>query len=138
MRPTPENLSRAKSFLLERWKERWRERKGVADSPTEPENLSDACKFAALFARELFGGTIQANYNHCWVELRDGTVIDLTDGVDADLYDCTPEEFIEADPDFMDDVVDGDRVPNEEFWDSLESCLPRVKKWVADFRRTHT
>src|ERR1035437_5037854 len=69
------NLQRAKRFALARWQERAR----LHDQGKEvPPDLAGACKFCALFAQELFGGELKANWFHVWVSL-DGNVLDLTD-----------------------------------------------------------
>lgn len=58
--PTDENLALVRGFLLEVWKERHREL-GLA-SPA-PDDLSDSCKFSALFGAVVFGAEIGGDYD---------------------------------------------------------------------------
>lgn len=116
LEPTPENLERAKEFVLKKWRERAAER-----GYPEPEDLSSSCKFSSLFAQAIFGGQIQGHYEHQYVVLN-GEVIDLNK--DA------------ADVKAMDDPHDHDEswFGNDEHIDSMESCKPRVMDWVREFR----
>lgn len=134
MTPTPELVAQAKAFALAKWKERWEKEEKRYGDP-EPINLSNACRFCALFARELFGGRIRANYYHCWVRLDDGTVLDLTDGVDAERFGVSPKRLVTASRDFM---FDAPGIPNKEFWDNMRTCLPRVRQWSEEFRNRQT
>lgn len=130
------SIQQAKDFLFDKWRERAIER-----GRTEPTDLSSACKFGALFAKELFGGEIKANDFHTWVELN-GQVIDLTQDSQEVQHMLRgevppsqlayarqwgleiPEEGIYTeDEDFMED---------EDFIDSLKSCMPRVYSWVNE------
>ena len=109
---TPENIALAKEFLLEKWKERGVER-GF------PKNdLVGACKFGSLFAQEIFGGELKGNWHHQFVKLGD-QIIDLTDAIGVNVDD----------PHRHDDDFWG----NTEHKDSMESCRPRVEKWVQEF-----
>jgi hypothetical protein len=64
----------------------------------------------------VFGGELRANWLHSWAML-DGQVLDLTDGVDCTAY------------------VRGRAFERRrEFRDKLESCLPRVRRWLREFR----
>lgn len=138
---TPANIQKAKAFLLAKWRERAAESGG-----SEPHDLSRACKFAALFAQAIFGGKIMANDHHTWVIL-DGRVLDLAeDAPDATLMRQgrlpeyakeyannfnlkVPEdgafEVYKADPEFM-------RLAG--FKESLKFNLPRINRWVDEFR----
>ena len=109
---TPENISDAKSFVFEKWKERAKER-----GREEPSDLTDACKFASMFARQIFGGKLQGNHDHQYV-VKDGQRIDLTDaaGITSDPY--------KHDKKFW---------GNREHKESLESNMPRVNKWIQEF-----
>lgn len=131
---TTQNVERVKCFLLVKWQERWLERNTTDDRADVPSDLSGACKFAALFAQALFGGEVVAHSDHCWVELDDGTTVDLTDGVDAEPYGYEPDEFLVCDPEFMYDDHCGE-VPNVEFMESLDSCRPRVCRWLCEFKQ---
>ncbi len=112
---TPENLERAKEFVLKKWRERAAER-GLP----EPEDLSSSCKFSSLFAQAIFGGQIQGHHEHQYLVLN-GEIIDLNkDAADVKAMD---------DPHTHDESWFG----NEDHLDSMESCKPRVRDWVREF-----
>lgn len=117
---TPENIARAKEFVMKKWIERFRERSGPNASP--PTDLTDSCKFSSLFAQEVFGGSLRGNGDHQYVETPKGEIIDLN--IDAQ------------------DVKQlGDRAHRHDdlFWGSrdhrvsLNSCRGRVADWVKEF-----
>lgn len=112
---TPENIERAKEFVLKKWRERAAER-----GYPEPEDLSSSCKFSSLFAQAIFGGQIQGHYEHQYLVLN-GEIIDLNkDAADVKAMD-EPHEHDES------------WFGNPEHLDSLESCKPRVRDWVREF-----
>lgn len=112
---SPENIERAKEFVLKKWRERAAER-----FYPEPEDLSSSCKFTSMFAQAVFGGQIQGNYEHQYLVLN-GEIIDLN--IDAaDVKDM-------EDPHEHDDSWFG----NDEHVESMESCKPRVRDWVREF-----
>lgn len=108
MLPTLKNIKKAKEFIFSKWKER-----ALEKNKPEPTNLDNACKFASLFALEIFGGKLRGNSEHQWIEIN-GIIIDLTDN----------NTNYEHDDDFW---------MNEEHAESLESCMPRVEDWVKIF-----
>lgn len=114
---TEENIRRAKAFALRQWKERAKELGG-----SEPTDLSNACKFASLFAQRLFGGRLQGNYDHQWLEVG-GHIVDLTDAAGVDLH---ADEIYEHDEAFW---------LNDEHRESLNSCRPRVNAWANEFKK---
>jgi hypothetical protein len=114
---TPENIERAKEFVFDKWKERATER----GSP-EPLDLSYSCKFTSQFARKLFGGKLQGNYDHQYLKTADGQIIDLN--LDADDVKAL------SDPHAHDPAFFG----NRDHRNSMKSCLPRVNKWVEEFK----
>lgn len=139
---TPDAISRAKTFALSMWRRR-AEELGL----TRPDDLSDACKFCALFAQTLFGGSIEAHDFHCWI-LVDGRIVDLAeDGGDVrDLADgriptkareyarCwgvswNGDDPYEPDPAFMRQAA---------FIEAMESCRPRATRWSDEWRRLQT
>lgn len=115
---TPEMIAQAKVFVLRKWLERAQER-----GSSLPADLSGSCKFSSMFAQRIFGGEIRGNYDHQYVQLPDGRIIDLN--IDA------------ADVSALDDPHHHD----SEFWggpdhvESMASCRPRVDQWVAEFLR---
>lgn len=145
MIPTNDILSRLKSFAMEKW----RERAAELGQP-EPIDLSGACKFCALLAREVFGGSIAAHEFHTWVVL-DGEVVDLAeDGRDvAEMRDeTTPSSCAEyarvwgiewegCDPYSHDPSF----AASDDFRESLASCERRVagwhREWVERTRSGH-
>ena len=112
--PSAAEIERARGILRRGWAERAAE----LGRPV-PADLSGACKFAALFAVAIFGGVLRANHGHAWSEVG-GSVFDLTA--------CPGGAFraYVADPGF-------ERRP--EFAESLDTCRPRVERWVAEFGR---
>lgn len=116
--PTKHNIEVAKAFVLKKWKERASER-----GYKEPNDLSSSCKFSSLFAQKIFGGTIFGNENHQYVKLSNGIIIDLNiDAEDVKLL-ASPHSH------------------DEEFWkntehkESMKSCIPRVNRWVEEFKK---
>jgi hypothetical protein len=114
--PSAENFHMAREFVMERWIERSIER--GAKVPTD---LSSACKFASLFAWQIFGGKIAGNSRHQFVLMASGDVLDLCAG-SAEL-ESMPAPYVH-DPSFF---------GNSEHLESLQSCLPRVSKWLQSF-----
>jgi len=114
-------LDRAKTFLLEGWRERAKEK-----GKTEPKDLSGACKFASLFALEVFGGELRGNSEHQFVRYNSATILDLTEGSSQSAaWSKAGVDPFEHDQDFW---------LNDEHRDSLESCLPRVEAWLEQWR----
>lgn len=125
IRATPENIERARDFVLQKMIARHREKYGhiAALRDKVPSDLSDTCKFSSLFARELFGGRLRGNQAHQFVELKNGQILDLN----ADAADVARlgSHAYEHEPLYF--------WGNPEHKDALESCRPRVEKWVAEF-----
>ncbi len=116
---TPENIERAKAFVFEKWKERAAER-----GQPEPADLSYACKFSSLFAQQIFGGEIQGNANHQFLRTPNGQILDLN-------IDAADVKKLGAGAHGHDKRWFGNRDHKE----SMKSCMPRVEKWVEEFRR---
>jgi hypothetical protein len=113
LQPTPDNLRVARAFLEQKWRQRAHEL-----ARPVPRDLSGACKFAALFAQQVFGGRLQSNLDHDYV-LRAGVVLDLTNAVgvsSAQPYRHDRRHHL-----------------NREHIESLELNLPRVESWVHEF-----
>ena len=98
-------IQRAKEFLLQKWQERAVER----GRTKVPSDLGGACKFASLFAREIFGGELRGNWDHQFVMV-DGQRVDLTEGSPLDSEGRNPYRH---DKRFW---------MNREHRDSLASC----------------
>ena len=105
-------IEAARSFLLQKWQERAAEM-----LQPKPETLAGACKFASLFAEAHFGGQQQGNWHHQFV-LLDGAILDLT-GTHH------PTDWYVHDRHFW---------HNPDHCKSLESCKPRVKRWLLEYR----
>lgn len=111
---TPEAIDVAKAAVQQLWSERQRER-GLEPSS----DRSGSCKYAALLARDLFGGRLAGNMDHVFVLQRDGTRIDLNE-------------------DQRDVIELGDRAHRLEcfilteidYRESLASCTDRTRRWV--------
>lgn len=119
--PTHNHIMRAREFALKKWKERAQER----GSP-EPADLSYSCKFTSLFAQKLFGGKIKGSWDHQYLELPDGMVIDLN--IDAEDVRALGDKAHTHDPSFF--------RGNHDWRDSMQSIKPRVNQWVKEFRST--
>jgi len=112
---TTENISKAKDFVLAKWKER-----SVERGSSEPVDLSYSCKFCTLFVKQVFGGRIEGNFDHQY-NVIDGEIVDLSsDSEDVRSHD---------DPYHHDKLFFG----SKDHLESLSSCLPRVEKWVDLF-----
>lgn len=112
---TPETQRLADLVLEQLWAERNAER--LISSP----DRSGSCKFAALLAREVFGGRLAGNENHVFV-LRKGVILDLNlaQGDVLSLGDSAHHQ-------------DPIALVNIDYHESMASCLPRVKRWIRKF-----
>jgi hypothetical protein len=72
---TPDLIDRAKQFVLRKPQERAMER-GYSEVPAD---LSNACKFASLFAQRIFGGQRRGNWDHQYLVLPNGQPLGLTE-----------------------------------------------------------
>ena len=121
LEPTPQVLDLYTKFLKNKWAERSKERYLKWEDDTSnwnpPANLEGACKFASLFAQQLFGGELRGNYHHQYLVLPNGKTIDPVPVPELD------------DPNYHDE----DFWMNKEHKESLQSCVPRVKEWVKEF-----
>lgn len=101
----------------------WAERNAERGRTTA--DRSGSCKFAALLARELFGGRLAGNLEHVFV-------IKNTLG-QAQCLDLNREQ--------NDALALGDKahidlpliLSHPDYRESLSSCLPRVARWVTVF-----
>ena len=111
----PNSWKAAQEFAYEKMCERATEF-GLA----RPFDLSHGCKFSSLFVQRTFGGKIEGNEFHYFNKIR-GKIHDLNEfAFDVsnldDPYLHDPQEIMQID-----------------YLESLESCLPRVNRWVAEF-----
>jgi hypothetical protein len=136
---TPANIAAAKQFVFAKWKERAKER-----GHDEPVDLSSACKFASLFAAEVFGGQVRGNFFHQWVELPDGQHLDLN--AEAEDVATMLRGKIPADMQAYAELSrkrlpsplyahDARHMRTRDNRDSMASIEPRVRAWVAEFMR---
>jgi len=118
---TSETLALAQRAMTLLWQERQRER----GEPVTTDR-SNSCKFAALLARELFGGRLVGNFAHVFV-LRQEETLDLNaEQEDVLCLGSNAHEFW-ADPLFK-----------HEYAEALRSNLPRVQRWVEWFDLTYS
>ena len=110
-----DNLSKAKEFVFQKWKERAIER-----GRNEPIDLAYSCKFGTLFMKLIFGGKIEGNFDHQY-NVINGKIIDLSNDAEDVL------KLI--DPYHHDDKFFGSR----DHIDSMNSCMQRVNTWVKEF-----
>lgn len=116
---TEKNLALATEVALRCWRERSEERLAPA-----PADLSHSCKFCSLYAKALFGGLIQGNFDHQYNVIQ-GKRVDLS-GASMDVLAIQSSG---ADPYFH----DSDFFGSDDHLESLLSCLPRVERWLRTF-----
>lgn len=115
---TEENIAAVRAFCLSKWRERhvemgWPE----ADLPAD---LSNACKFTALFGSVVFGADIAGNYDHVFNSL-DGRIIDINADA-ADVKSLSAPYRLDA-----------TFIASPEFHASAASCVDRVEGWIGGF-----
>lgn len=114
---TEANLALADEALDHLWVERCEERGfGV------PEDRTRSCKFAALFAREVFGGRLAGNRDHVFVIQASGEILDLNEK-QGDVAWLGEDAYSRADTVLL----------HPEYREALASCMPRVNRWVDWF-----
>jgi len=109
---TPTNLALASQAMDLLWAQRLEER----GYPRVP-GRSGSCKFAALLARDLFGGKLDGNLEHVFVR-KEREVLDLNNLQDDVLILADSAHL--STPWVLED---------REYRESLASCMPRVKQW---------
>lgn len=115
------NIAQAREFCLEKWVERHRDLKIGSPAPVD---LTNACKFTALFGSVVFGADIAGNYDHVFNVLDDER-IDINEG-SSDVLAL--EDPYRHDPNF---------IHSPEFEDSMKSCVSRVEGWINEFSARH-
>lgn len=110
------NILLAQKALDRLWFERCKER------GADFNQRAHSCKFASLLARSLFGGKLDGNWDHVFVRLDDGEVLDLN-AHQQDVIDLGDRAHL-SDPKTL---------LHQDYRESLGSCLPRVKRWVEWF-----
>ena len=110
-----ERFALAKVFVFRKWCEQAAKR----DAPP-PADLSGSCKYGSLFMNQVFGGRVCGHYQHQY-NIIGGRIVDLShDAIDVgsiiNPYLHEPGYFA---------------IPEKRA--SLNSCLPRVERWVAQF-----
>ncbi len=109
------NVTLATNFIFLKWCERATDR-GLS----EPVDLSNACKFASIFANVVFGGELNGNWEHQYV-VNNTEIIDLTNNFNGNRVDAS---VYKHDEQFW---------GNDEHVASLVSCIPRVNDWINEF-----
>lgn len=95
----------------------WNEKLGERGLPP-CEDRSSSCKFAALLARELFGGSLAGNEDHVFVH-KGRDVLDLNrEQTDVLLMGEWAHQS---------QIV---RLLHPDYRRALHSCIPRVTRWV--------
>lgn len=103
----------------------WNERRVERNIPLIKDR-SGSCKFAALLARDLFGGRIAGNTEHVFVLMK-GQIIDLNkDQSDVKaLGDLAYVDSIEI-------------LSHPDYIEALDSCIHRVHRWVLWFNKNYS
>lgn len=110
-----ERFAQAKVFVFRKWCEQAAERHALP-----PADLSGSCKYGSLFMNQVFGGTIRGHYEHQY-NVIGGRIVDLShDAIDVGRI---TNPYLHE-PDFF-------AIPEKQA--SLESCMPRVERWVVQF-----
>lgn len=133
---TSENIAAVKVFVLRKWQEM-----AIKKGQPKPQDLSNACRFSAVFAAELFGGQVRGHDFHFWVVLPNKQRIDLNvDAADLkmmlrgeipDQYQdyaaktrrSLPKPFYSHDPSFVRGVQDSLR--DIRRW--------TIRDWITEF-----
>lgn len=118
--PTDKNIELARKFVFKKWQER-----ALEMGRCTPTDLSYSCKFTSQFAQKLFGGKLQGNKQHQFLNLN-GKIIDLN--IDAEDVKKLSDPH-NHDPSFWN---------NKEHRKSMKSCELRVKQWVEEFINENT
>jgi hypothetical protein len=106
-----------RQFLLAKWQERAQE---IAPDKTPPTDLTDSCKFSALFGSVVFSADIAGNWDHVF-NVIDGEIFDIN----AEASDVAGRADIHR--------HDSDFINGDDFADSIQTCLRRVSDWVNEF-----
>jgi hypothetical protein len=119
--PSPDNLELVRSFLLEKWQQR-----AATLTPDKPSpiDLTDACKFSALFGSVVFAADIAGNWNHVF-NIVDGELFDIN----AEASDVVGKANIHR--------HDAEFINSGDFSQSMQSCLGRVAAWINEFGKRY-
>jgi hypothetical protein len=133
--PDAKAVTAARVHFLRCWRERARER-----GYKIPNELHGACRFASVYSQELFGGRVVGNWYHLHCASTDGTIIDLTDGIDfrdglsLDLQTRAQQVGLHVDDVYAHDP----RLFAEvEFIRAMRSVETTARQWAADFLAEH-
>jgi hypothetical protein len=118
--PSAENLAIVRNFILEKWRERAAEL-----GHATPFDLSNSCKFSALFGSVVFGADIGGNYSHVF-NLVGGVVVDIN----AEAFDVKGRHGIYD--------QDSEFIESYDFRESMKSCRKRVTTWLEEFAHLYT
>lgn len=110
---THANLVIAGQVVQELWNERQKE-KFIRPTATR----ENSCKFAALLARELFGGTLAGNDEHVFLKHGD-IIVDLNQD-QPDVKALSALAHIDIPP----------VLSSQAYLEALGSCVERVARWV--------
>lgn len=113
--PSLENLTLVREFLLEKWCQRAAEL-----GHQTPVDLTDSCKFSALFGSVVFGADIGGNWNHVY-NLVDGEIVDIN----AEATDVKGRKGIYK--------HDSSFIESYDFRESMKTCRERVSNWLREF-----
>jgi hypothetical protein len=115
--PTEYNLKIMQKFCMDMWKKRAEERQVEV-----PKDLTNSCKFTSIFLRHFIGGEIGANECHQFV-IKDNDIFDLNKDA-CDVLNMKEPYF-----------QDYEFIGNPEHIESIETCIPRIEKWIEVFHQ---
>jgi hypothetical protein len=133
---SPDALDAAYAFCLERWREHAARMQSHRRPGSPPQDLRDACRYAACFAVLAFGGQVRGNWYHVWCETDEGQRVDLTGGVQ--FAQGVPEDLRQraraAGLDVGDVGEHDERVWRErEFQQAMSSVEDEAREWAERF-----
>jgi hypothetical protein len=134
-----ETVERMRAFLRIVWAERAAEYGREA-----PEDLTGACVFATAFARTALGaGEVRGNWHHTYLQMADGTIVDLTEGAGVAeqarermaLHERYPSmrspHFVGPDVDIH--MHDEKFMRSRDFQETWQSVQERAGQWAERF-----
>jgi GNAT superfamily N-acetyltransferase len=134
-----DRVERLRKFLISKWGSR---SEGLGRS--HPEDLTGACIFATSLAKKVLGeGTVRGNWHHTYLQLDDGTIVDLTGAAGVreqalerqklhEQYPHTKSPFFVG-PDVDPHMHDPAFLKTRDFRDTWNSVQDTTQEWADEF-----